>query len=190
VDDVDVRDFHLRATEWFGRNVHAIGDGQWHDATPCSEWDVRDLLNHLVYEQRWMPPLLAGKSIADVGDSLDGDLLGDDPKAAWDDAAAEATAAVGTDDAPQTTVHLSYGDTPGARYIFEVASDLLVHGWDMARAVGADERMDEDLVELVYVTVEPYMSAMKASGLFGEEITPPPGADRQTQLLALYGRVA
>jgi uncharacterized protein (TIGR03086 family) len=190
VDDVDVRDFHRRTTHWFGRNVDAIGEDQWHGPTPCTDWDVRDLLNHLVNEQRWMPPLLAGKSIAEVGDSLDGDLLGDDPKAAWKDAAAETTTAVQADGAAERTVQLSRGVAPSSQYIFEVATDLLIHGWDMARAVGADERMDEDLVELVYVTVEPFMSSLKASGMYGEEVVPPEGADRQTQLLALFGRVA
>src|SRR6266508_2731945 len=79
----EVRGLHARALERYGQLVQAIRDDQWNHPTPCTEWDVRVLVNHLVSENLWMPPLLEGKTIADVGDSLDGDLLGDDPKATW-----------------------------------------------------------------------------------------------------------
>src|SRR3954471_20256222 len=67
-----------RATAHFGDLVQKVGSDQWESATPCSDWDVRALVNHLVYEARWAPPLLAGRTIADVGDQFDGDLLGAD----------------------------------------------------------------------------------------------------------------
>ena len=50
----------------------------------CDEWDVRALVNHIVSGNLWVPELVGGKSIADVGDRLDGDVLGDDPVAAYD----------------------------------------------------------------------------------------------------------
>ena len=81
--DVDVREFHRRGLEWFGANVRIIGEDQWRLPTPCTEWDVRALVSHLVYETRWVPPLLEGRTIQEVGDSFEGDLLGDDPKGAW-----------------------------------------------------------------------------------------------------------
>jgi len=182
-------DFHRRASEWFASNVTLIGDGQWQDATPCTEWDVRALVHHLVSEQRWLPPLLAGRTIAEVGDGLDGDLLGDDPKGSWRSATDEALAAVGAT-AGDRIVHLSYGDVPADHYVNEVATDLLIHGWDLARAIGADERMDRELVDGVYAGVKDHVRELKASGMFGPDVTPPPGSDRQTELLAIFGRVA
>jgi len=189
---MEIRDFHVRATEWFGRGVRAVGDDAWHEPTPCTEWDVHQLVNHLVSECRWMLPMLEGKTIADVGDALDGDLLGDDPRGAWEAAAAEASAAVDEDGALDRTVHLSYGDRAGSEYTFEVASDLFVHGRDLARAVGADERMDPEMVDFLYQTMEPVMAQLRAAGVdvFGSEVTPPEDADQQTKLLALYGRIA
>jgi uncharacterized protein (TIGR03086 family) len=189
---MEIRDFHRRATEWFGRNVRAVGDEGWHEPTPCTEWDVHDLVNHLVYECRWMPPLLEGKTIADVGEALDGDLLGQDPKGAWEAAAAEASAAVNEEGALDRIVHLSYADRTGSEYTFEVASDLFIHGWDLARATGADERMDPEIVDFLYGTMQPVMAQLRTAGVdaFGPDVTPPEGADPQTKLLALYGRVA
>ena len=54
-------------------------DGNWTAATPCADWDVRELVNHVVGEDRWTKPLVDGRTIADVGNYLDGDLLGDQP---------------------------------------------------------------------------------------------------------------
>ena len=75
----DMRERYQRAVEAFGARVHAVGDDQWHLPTPCTEWDVHALVNHLVYEMRWSVPLFAGGTIAEVGDRFEGDLLGDDP---------------------------------------------------------------------------------------------------------------
>src|SRR6478735_4331117 len=79
-----------RATDGFGRHVHAVSSDQWHDPTPCDDWDVRTLVNHVAVEQLWVPPLAGGSTVADIGDQLDGDQLGTDPVAAWD-AAVEAS---------------------------------------------------------------------------------------------------
>lgn len=185
----ELKGLHARALERYGQLVHAVRDEQWHLPTPCTEWDVRVLVNHLVSENFWMPPLLDGKTIADVGDSFDGDLLGDDPKVAWDRSATEAGRAVQAV-ALDTTVHLSYGKASADHYIFEVFSDLTIHGWDLARAIGTEETLDPESVDVLYERYKPIEDGMKATGLFGPKVEPPPGADRQTELLAIFGRVS
>ena len=186
----DMRKLHQRALDAFGEKVKAVRDDQWHDQTPCTEWDVRMLVNHLVSENSWMPPLFAGKTIDDVGDALDGDLLGDDPVGAWRRAARGASEAVQSPGAMERTVHLSFGDFPGEEYTTEVFTDLVIHGWDLARAIGADERIDAALLEATFQKIQPMIEAFKASGMYGPDVQPPPGADLQTRLLALVGRVA
>jgi hypothetical protein len=74
--------------------------------------NVRALVNHVLAEARWTPPLLAGRMIAEVGDALDGDLLGDDPLAAWDTGRDKAVAAAHAPGINSRIVHLSFGDTP------------------------------------------------------------------------------
>src|SRR6266540_417762 len=103
----EVAELFRRGIDSFGARVHAVEDDQWHLSTPCSEWDVHALVNHLVYEMRWAKPLFEGSTIEEVGDGFEGDLLGDDPKGAWDDAA-KAAAAAPTD--MERLVHLSCGD--------------------------------------------------------------------------------
>ena len=185
----DVKGLFARALEHYGKLVHAVRDDQWHEPTPCSEWDVRVLVNHLVYENLWMPPLLEGKTIGDVGDAFEGDLLGEDPEAAWDRSAEDVRRAVEASPLDRT-VHLSYGNASAEHYISELFSDLTIHGWDLARAIGADEMIDPESVGILYDKYKPIEDGLKASGLFGPKVEPPPGADKQTQLLAVFGRVA
>jgi uncharacterized protein (TIGR03086 family) len=184
----DYRELHSRALDRFGVLVHSIREDQWDGSTPCTEWDVRALVRHLLSETMWMPPLLRGKTIADVGEALDGDLLGEDPVGAWDRSAEEAASAIATTPA-ESIVHVSYGDVTAEYYTDEVFTDLTIHGWDLARAIGEDETIDAESVELLYAKFKPLEDGLKASGAFGPTVVPPEGASRQIELLAHFGRV-
>lgn len=179
---------HRLALGEFGRRVDAIGDGDWVLPTPCSDWDVRDLVRHLTYECLWSPPLFAGKTIADVGDQFEGDILGNDPKAAWQAAATGADQAASDPGAMERIVHLSFGDFPGRVYAMQVATDLTVHAWDLARGINGDEKLPVELVEACYAEVLPQVDMLKASGLFGEPVDVPADASTQEKLLGLMGR--
>jgi uncharacterized protein (TIGR03086 family) len=178
-----------RSVRLFGEKVHAVADDQWGHATPCSEWDVRALVNHVVNEARWVRPLLDGMTIAEVGDRLDGDLLGGDPKAAFDEAAAEATAAVVEPGAVERTVHISSGDVPAGEYLGELFGDFVIHGWDLARAIGADDTIDPGFAAMLYERLKPMEDEMKRWGSYGPTVAVPEDADTQTKLLAVVGRV-
>ena len=183
----EIRDRFQRAQAHFGELVHQVKDDQWGDPTPCTDWDVRALVNHLVYEAQWAVPLLEGQTIAQVGDRFEGDLLGDDPTTSYD-AALEATSrAVASVDLDRI-VHLSFGDLPASDYLTQLTSDFVVHAWDLARGIGADDTMDPDMVSFVYAAAEPQAEMLRASGLFGDPVEVPASADEQTKLLALFGR--
>jgi uncharacterized protein (TIGR03086 family) len=179
-----------RSLDGFDQRVAAVRDDQWQAPTPCSEWDVRALVGHVTSEQLWAPSMLAGRTMAEVGDRFDGDVLGDDPRAAWREAAAGAREAAASSKALDGMVHVSYGDVPAERYLTEMTLDAVVHAWDLARATGGDERLDPELVELALALVEPNLELLAASGLFGAPLEVPAGADPQTRLLALLGRRA
>lgn len=179
-----------RSTDEFDARVQRIRDDQWGLATPCSEWNVRDLVNHLVNEDRWAPPLFEGKTIEDVGDALEGDLLGDDPKTAWHDARAEAVAAVSAEDAMEKIVHVSFGDIPGSEYTMQLLADHVIHAWDLARAIGANETLDPDLVRMCHDVLAPQEQMLRRSGVYGDRVKVAEDADVQTKLLGLVGRRA
>jgi uncharacterized protein (TIGR03086 family) len=186
----DVRKLYHRAMDTFGDHVHAVGDDQWGAPTPCTDWDVRALVNHVVGENRWAVPLFAGGTVQEVGDRLDGDLLGADPVAAWDESAAAASVAVDDPDAMDRTVHLSFGDFPGREYAMQLMADLLVHGWDLARGIGADDRLDPELVDVCRAWFADIADAYRSAGAVAPRPPVPADADAQTQLLADFGRSA
>lgn len=188
--DIDVRKSLKEAIAEFDRRLQAIGRESWHDPTPCAAWDVRALVNHVAVEVAWIAPLLEGQTIADIGHRLDGDILGGDPRETWRRVSRAALTAVAEDGVLARTVHLSSGDSAAESYLSEVGSDIIVHTWDLAHAVGADERIDPRLVEFAYRTLEPLMQSWRAAGLVATPVDAPTDADGQTRLLALVGRRA
>jgi uncharacterized protein (TIGR03086 family) len=185
---MDVAELHRRAVLGFGARVHAIGADQWRLPTPCPDWDVHSIVNHLVGENRWTAPLMSGMTVGAVGDRFDGDLLGDDPKRAWEEASAEAVRAVRAPGALDRIVHLSFGDVPGSEYAWQLFADHLVHTWDLARAIGADDRLDEDLVAACAQWFSAREEQYRAGGVIGDRVSAAEDADEQTRLLAAFGR--
>jgi uncharacterized protein (TIGR03086 family) len=137
----------------------------------------------------WATPLLEGRTIAEVGDRFDGDVLGADPVATWERAVADARSAIAGVD-PGAAVHLSYGDRTAEEYLTEVGADVLVHTWDLARALGGDERLPADLVDRVAEWFPAAEEAWRGAGVIAARVPVPDGADAQTRLLAMFGRDA
>jgi uncharacterized protein (TIGR03086 family) len=179
---------HRSALRQFDNRVQLIADNQWHNPTPNTDWDVTDLVRHLVYEQLWVPPLLAGRTIAEVGDAFEGDVLGDDPKGAWSAAAAAAQAAFNEAGALDRQVHLSFGDVPAPEYLWQLIVDLVAHAWDLAQGIKASDHMPNDLVAATLGQAREVATEFAGSGLFAPPIAVPGCTDDLTELLALLGR--
>jgi uncharacterized protein (TIGR03086 family) len=179
-----------RAIAGFDARVHAVKPDQWHAPTPDDEWDVTDLVNHLVVEQLWVPETMAGKTMEEVGDRFEGDQVGNDPAGAWGRASAASLAAAAEPGALDRPVHLSRGQAPAREYVAELTMDATVHSWDLARGVGADDTLDPELVTFSYELLLPMKDDLVKSGLFKPVVDVPDDADLQTKLLAIVGRKA
>ena len=187
---MNTADVYRRAVEEFGRRVETVGGDQWTNATPCTEWDVHALVNHVVNEDKWIAPLLAGETIEQVGTRFDGDLLGEDPQGAWKETKAAALDAVAESGAMGREVSLSRGPTPAEDYVKEVAADNVIHTWDLAKGTNGDTTLDPDLVAFAYEFFKEQVEMWRSFGAIGEEVQVPMDADRQTKLLGLLGRRA
>ena len=88
------------------------------------------------------------------------------------------------------TVSLSAGEKPTEDYAWEMTTDALIHSWDLARGIGADESLDAELVELVYERTRPVAEHLQETGLFAPPVPVPDDAPLATKLLALFGRRA
>jgi uncharacterized protein (TIGR03086 family) len=185
---MDLLDAHGHAMDVFDRAVHKVGISDWDSPTPCTGWDVKELVGHLVGEQLWVPDLLAGRTIAEVGDKFDGDVLNDDPIGTWTAASQAARAAWLEPGALDRTVHLSFGDTDAREYCWQMTIDLAVHGWDLATALGSDPAMGDELALELLGFVEPQLDAWQGSGLFADPVPVPDDAEPQDRLVAALGR--
>ena len=184
----DITARYQRAADGFGRRLDLVSDHQWSLPTPCTDWSVRDLVAHVLDEQLWIPPLVEGQTIDEVGDRFAGDQIGADAAGAWSNACRDVMSVLAVDGAEARTVVLSYGPSTTADYVAQVTADTFVHTWDLARAVGGDEQLDTADVEWTTRVLGPVVDRFRAAGVFGVLREVDPDADALTRLLALVGR--
>ena len=180
---------HRGALDATRRYVGGIDADQLELPTPCEGWNVRELLNHIVAGNLWAAELAGGRTIADVGTALDGDVLGTNIAAAYDASAEAAARAFEAPDALDAPCAVSYGPVPGSVYAGHRLVDVLIHGWDLATATGQPADLDPLLVDACWDVVRPQLALLQASGAFGTEVSGRTGdANPQTSLLAALGR--
>jgi uncharacterized protein (TIGR03086 family) len=184
---MDPATLHRRTVEEWQRRLDAVSDSDWTRPTPCTDWDVRALANHVVGEELWTRPLLEGRTIAEVGDRFDGDVLGDDPAGTGRASSADASAAVEELLPGIDQVHLSYGDERAEEYVRQLSADHLIHGWDLAVATGQDRTLDPELVADVATWFAEREELYRSAGVTGPRADGA-GGDPQSDLLLAFGR--
>ena len=167
--------------------ISQVKTSQYQDPTPDTEWNVKKLAGHMLYELSWAADILNGKTVGEIGTKYDTDLIGDDLQKNWQTAAMKALISLGKVN-PEQIIHLSYGDFKASHYIQEQANDQLIHAWDLGTAIGVEVKFDPDIAEFLYEAALPRQPEMAATGLFAPAIKVPEPADIQTKLLALFGR--
>ena len=185
--EADAPRLYAKAVTNARERIAAVRPDQWEDATPCTEWNVRQLVSHMVSTTRNVKSILEGNGPQNWGDNV----LGDDPLAAFDEARAGALAAVNAAGAMGRTVTTRQGERPAADYAIGQLQEMLVHGWDLAKATGQDTAMDPELVEVGYARALRNRDRLRSGTAWGEsEANVADGADLQTKYLGILGRMA
>jgi uncharacterized protein (TIGR03086 family) len=182
---LDAQGSALSGFDWL---VKAVGPADWVAPTPCTDWTVYDLLNHLVSALLWVPPLLSGAAMDDIGDQFDGDVLGADPVGAWTEAAANAREAWLRPGTLQRQVDLSYGLVPATEYGWQTTLDLAVHGWDLAMGIGEASPLHDDLADALLEVFEPEVWRWQGTGIFAPPVLVSADAGSPARLLGMLGR--
>jgi uncharacterized protein (TIGR03086 family) len=168
----------------FTDKVQAVPDDRWDSPSPCDDWTALDVVEHVTSTQG----LFLGFVGREVGESPS---VADDPLGAWTLARDAVQAALDDPAIAAQTFQGFFGETSFEQSVDRFLSmDLVVHGWDLARATGLDDRMDPDEVRRLAAEVPGFGEAARSPGVFGPELDAPAGADEQTRLLALVGRLA
>ncbi|MGI9595779.1 MAG: TIGR03086 family metal-binding protein [Acidimicrobiales bacterium] len=169
-------DIWNQAAAAFDQRYEAIAEAQWAEATPCEGWNVKDLVDHAVGTQKMMGGGMVG---AEIGEDADW------PTAR--DAISTALAAEGALDG--MTEFGPMGEVPKAMVFGIGTTDLLLHAWDLARAIGADEQLPAEAVSAAYQGLQRFPEeARLAEGRFAPSIPVADDADEQTKLIMFSGR--
>lgn len=159
-----------RARATFEARLVAVEPSAWDLPTPCTDWSVGRLASHVVGCARLYTMLLEGADGAEVVLSLrQADLLGDDPLSACRAAWGELAAVLEAPGALETTVRHPAGELPASWLTVLAVEELVLHGWDLARATGGDEAIDEEVAAWLLAPLRDMLPA------FGPLFQPPAG---------------
>jgi uncharacterized protein (TIGR03086 family) len=178
----DVQDRYRTVAYGFDAAVSAADPDNWDAQSPCDEWKARDVVAHVVTGHRGVISNVRSGQWAPVA-------ADDNPKLAWEEVSREMRAITADPELMAREIDGPAGKMPADELISRlVAMDLLVHTWDLAWAVGADDRLDEDTVRHAYEVLKPMDAMMRRPGVFGPKLEPPAGADLQAEFLCFLGR--
>jgi uncharacterized protein (TIGR03086 family) len=162
-------ELHLAVCRRFGAAVGSA-NGKWDRRSPCDAWTARGVLEHVIgfHDVLLLRPL-----------ALKPHRPRDDPQARWQltyDSLSRAFASGGV------------AQLDALKLVPNLTRDVLVHTWDLARAVGADDRLDPAWCELCYAGLPADSSTSSAPGMFNAPVAVDDAADVQARLLARLGR--
>ena len=163
---------------------------QYTNQTLCTEWTVKDLINHMVGGATMFAISAEQGSVPDdmVGQLMAGDNVGDDPKGAWATASKRAMAAFEPPGAMEKIVKLPFGEMPAGVALNIAIFDVATHAVDIARATGQhvpDIELLEGALALGRQMVSP---ELRVPGVFGDEQPISADAPVEDRLLAFAGR--
>lgn len=188
----------LLAVQALNRVVARLRDDQWDWVLPLNfqvnrsafpEPTLRAIINYHAYEDAWVPDMLAGRTMEEVGvEAYKGDLLGDNPKVNFAAIAARACAAAEPFEALDRTVHTSFGDFPAREYFWQLNTFRALRAHDIACFIGVEADLPADLVQGVWDEISPHAEEWRGWGVFPAAVPVPEDAPLLDRLLGLTGR--
>jgi uncharacterized protein (TIGR03086 family) len=176
-----------RSGRGFRQRLVGVESDDWARPTPCDEWNVRDLVSHVVGGNVRYVMILAGEPADAVVRTRERDWLGSDPLGSFDDAFARITESFSVPGILEAAVrHPKAGTITAAQLRVLRVNELTVHAWDLARAIDSDDRLDEQLVSWLLEELEPLRSTMGLNQ--ADPADDLPAMDPQANLLRLLGR--
>ena len=173
---MDLLDLYGRASDWTLSKVAGAAE-KLDSTTPCDEWNVRQLLNHMLETQHYFVSA-ARRHDASPPSPNPPELLGDDPIADFERARADMLSTFSEEGVIEKT-----GPSLGIAF-----ADQLIHGWDLARATRQDATMPEGLPNAAYEMIHGRFTDEQRKGTFKPEVAVAPNASTQDKLLAYTGR--
>ena len=178
---------YRRALLHTGRVVMGVGPDDLRKPTPCRDWDVRLLLNHIIGGNYMFAELAKGGRVDPSGEMED--YTRPDPGTNYLASADAVLAAWAEPGAMERKVHMPFGDIPAGAAVSIHFLDIVVHGWDLARATSQDATIDPDLAEEALDISHGLLSPeLRETGVFGPEVPLSDEHPLHDRLVAFMGR--
>ena len=183
-------DLLKKAIAGFSAELAATPDSDWSKMTKCEGWTVRDLMAHMVGGANSATAAFRGGSKEDAIAAGAGDVLGSDPRAAYEASVAGHIAAYEALADTEAIIHHPAADMPASRMLMFRIGDYLLHTWDLAAGLGRNVTLDPEVCQYVYSNLEPMAPMLGQIGMFGQGPSGnvPATADIQTRVLDISGR--
>lgn len=180
-----LEDFDVARGE-FARIVALVPIESLGEATPCSEWNLRQLLNHVVTGTQWFTTVVLGEQAPD----RTVDQILSDPSGAFARRADEFRAAIARPGALEATYAHPAGEVSGERYTMMRVNEYLCHGWDVAQTIGATPDFPSELARRCLAMMESQMEGRtrEVGRGYGAELSPGPTPSDYDRLIAFAGR--
>ena len=182
----DVVQLYVDALATFGTAVQDVADHEWDLPTPATEWDVKQVVAHVVLGEAHLPAVLSGDTTTTTT-SFSVDMLGTSPIAAWRGTALKAIEAARGEGVLDQVYELDMGSVPGRQLLGYRITDNIVHAWDLSVAVGRPSPIDDRFAEWLLDFWQPVAGQIGNSEFFGAPTTPASDS-ASDRLLALLGR--
>ena len=181
---VEPAEEHRTIAGAFTDKVRGVADGEWDARSPVADWRSRDVVRHLV---EWFPSLLADGSDIELAPGPSVDV---DPVGAWEQHATSVQQVL--DDPASADIVFAHPRLPETPLLLAISrfytNDVFMHTWDLARATGQDDRLDQDRCRDLYEGMVPMDEMLRQSGQYGARVPVPDDADWQTKMLGFIGR--
>ncbi len=177
----------LRAVEQTGKIISGLGVGQLSLSTPCADWNVRDVVNHLISSLYMFSQAAMGAkfNLQEFGV----DRVKYDAAVSYAQEAAKLKVALGRAGVLDQEWQLAFGETPGWLAVDIAVIEFVAHGWDIAKATHSKVEMDPELSQVALANARELTSQFgRQEGVFGPELPPPADADAHQVLAAFLGR--
>jgi uncharacterized protein (TIGR03086 family) len=172
------------ATAFASGKIQGVTQADMGKPTPCSEFDVRALLNHLVGNLG----MLTGAAEGGKAEIPRGDQFGSDPAGAYAQRRSALLVALRGQGVLDRNWEMPFGSLPGAMMASIAFIEHLTHGWDLAKATGQDTKMPIDLVAECTEVATPMDSMLRMPGVCGPPVSVPADASPQDRLIGFLGR--
>jgi uncharacterized protein (TIGR03086 family) len=187
-DPVDVVQLYVDALALFGNAVRDLADHEWDLPTPSTDWNVKEVVAHVVLGEAHLPAVLSGDTTT-TQNEFSVDLLGTSPMAAWRGTALQAIEAARAPGIVEQTFELDMGTVDGRQLLGYRITDNVVHAWDLQVAAGRPRPIDDRFAEWLLEFWQPVASQIADTDFFGAP-TAPASDSPSDRLLALLGRTS